>query len=458
MNSIRLKYRHCGWRGVIILILCLAHYATVSSAFGNLFLRSPLSRGRRNIEKGSVKPVLRKISRLDAHSSVSFQSPLLDDGYPPAVKMFKSNRLRKKPLLLYLPGFDGSLVAPFLQFPELGTEFDVKGMATKMDDRSSVEELKNLVINFIDGEVQPSNSEDVNDEYTQDNQEASSTPLSFMPKFEFGDTSNQRPVFLIGESFGGILALETSLAIKALNAKRPPNQRVNLQLITLINPATCYNESELAKLGPPLTKVSPLLYPIQLLTLLPLFTDSYAFPQLLLSLQSKALPSVIDTPQREAYMGRIAFSLPQKLEFMPQQTLKWRLEEWLTKGCKSLSNREKEIADLDVPVLIVAGECDNTLPSVAEADRLSKIFKKSFVHIVDGAGHACTSGSRVDLTALIRGACPNLFKKEVGRRTQMKEAARNRKGIYFGTEDRYDGASIGLMPTLYWTKENFDRI
>lgn len=423
------------------MMLCLLHYISLTSAF----TLPPATRQLR-----VVSNLRQTSSQLNAKSSsVSFSSPLLDAGYPPAVTEFKSNKLREKPLLVYLPGFDGSILAPFLQFPELGTEFDVKGMTVKMDDRSSVEELKNLVISFIDEEIQyyKNDDEDKNAKSKQ-----ASSPFSFVPKM---DKDTQRPVFIMGESFGGILALETSLAIKELNAKRPPKQRINLQLITLINPATCYNESNLAKLGPPLTEISPLLYPFQLLKLLPLFTDSYAVPQLLLTLQSKALPSIIDNEQREAYMGRTAFSLPKKLEFMPQKTLKWRLEEWLTKGCTSLSNREQDIANLDVPALIVAGEVDNTLPSVAEADRLSKLFKKSFVHIVDGAGHACTSGSRVDLTALIRGACPKLFD---GGRTEMKPAARNGAGIYYGTEKRYDDANIGLMPTLYWSKENYQSI
>ena len=366
-------------------------------------------------------------------STVSWCSPLLEEGYPPAVSEFKSNTLREKPLLIYLPGYDGTLLAPFLQLPELGTEFDVKGITVSMEDRSSVDELRELVIGFITEEIKVNHS---------DGDTAKKESLS----------NAGRPVYIIGESFGGILALEVALAIQEINSNDSSDININLQGITLINPATCYNESNLAKLGPPLTKLSPLLYPFALLKVIPLFTDSFALPQLLLILQSKGLPSVIDNAQREAYMGRVAFSIPNKLKFMPQQTLKWRLEEWLTKGCTALSKRDTCIMKLNVPVLLVAGEVDNTLPSVAEAGRLSRLLQKSTVHVVPGAGHACTSGSRVDLAALMRGAFPNL---SADGRTEMKSTASSNSDDYFGLEERYDKAGVGLMPFLYWSEDNY---
>ena len=88
---------------------------------------------------------------------VRFSAPLLEDGYTPAVAEYTRRKrggggrggggggglegepavasldLDAKPVLLYLPGFDGTLVCPFFQFPELGTTFDVWGMDVPMD-------------------------------------------------------------------------------------------------------------------------------------------------------------------------------------------------------------------------------------------------------------------------------------------------------------------------------------
>ena len=46
----------------------------------------------------------------------------------------------------------------------------------------------------------------------------------------------------------------------------------------------------------------------------------------------------------------------------------------------------------------------------------------------------------------------------VSKRTSMKDTAKDGSGPFFGLEDRYDGASIGLSPLLYWSKDNFQRV
>ena len=456
--------------------------------------------------------------------TVSFTSPLLEAGYPPAVEEYKDGTLKTKPLLLYLPGFDGTVIAPFLQFPELSTEFDVRGMAVEMEDRSTLEELKEGVLDYIQEVLIEKEAEDLklkdtvadsglstisnsNKEENMGNSQ-NITVKSDVPKANTTKSPSQnpfmsflnnitdkkssgsaetsklksekkklqsRPVYLMGESFGGILALEVALALKdqSLQGVKSASKvrsmaEVNLEGIVLINPATCYDRSKLAAEGPDVAKLPSPLYPFGLLRLLPIFTDAYAVPQLFLMLQSKALPSVIDTAAREAYMGRTAFSLPQKLKFMPKETLQWRLEEWLTKGCESISQKENQLKNNlnSVPVLVVAGEMDKALPSISEAERLMDIFDNVDVHVVEGAGHANTSGSRVDITAIMRGRFSNLVKRrkkrgdstgkqKVLRRTAMKEVAASGFEEYFGMEPRYDNAKIGLSPLLYWSEENY---
>jgi len=276
-----------------------------------------------------------------------------------------------------------------------------------------------------------------------------------------------RPVYIMGESFGGILALEICLALTS----RTNQNDINLQGLVLINPATCYDRSKLAADGPKVAALPGLLYPFGLLRLIPLFTDKYAIPQLLLILQSKALPSVVNNPEREAYMGRTAFSLPSKLKFMPQDTLKWRLEEWLQKGCKAISSKDDQLKKnlSSLPVLVVAGECDKALPSIAEAERLLGIFDNVQVHVVEGAGHANTAGSRVDLTAIMRKRFLKLVpissskrQRKVGtfvkqQKSTAMQVTLEREGVNFGMEPRYDDAAVGLSPLLYWSNHFYKK-
>jgi len=152
---------------------------------------------------------------------------------------------------------------------------------------------------------------------------------------------NGRPIYIAGESFGGILASDVALTLLTEQKKRNDidEANVDLQGLVLINPATCYDRSQLATAGPPMAKTPFPFYVLGLFSkLVPLFTDEFSLEQLLLILQAKALPSVIDNPCREAYMGRVALSLPTKLEFMPPTTLSWRLNEWLQTGCAALSD------------------------------------------------------------------------------------------------------------------------
>ena len=55
--------------------------------------------------------------------------------------------------------------------------------------------------------------------------------------------------------------------------------------------------------------------------LIPLFLDQgQEIKQLIAILSPKGLPAVVNNPQREAYMGRGAFDLPNWLTFMSNDT------------------------------------------------------------------------------------------------------------------------------------------
>jgi pimeloyl-ACP methyl ester carboxylesterase len=426
------------------------------------FVPPPLSEGYPKMVEEPVDPL-----RMDPGPGndnrphdVAFVSPLLDEGYPRVVEEHETGAILEKPLLLYLPGFDGTWVAPFLQFPELSTVFDVRCMTVGMSDRSTFEELKDNVIDFIYTETQLRNDTTAEKNATIDTKLEDTRPtgrggiflrnlVSFV-NVARKQADSSRPVYLMGESFGGILALEVAMTLLE------ERKLEILKGLVVINAATCFDRSRLASEGPKLTCLPPLLYPFGLLRLLPMFTDEYALPQLILMLQSKALPSVIDSPEREAYMGRVAFSLPQKLQFMPQDTLEWRLTEWLEMGSAQVESRLDDYSSLkNFRILIVAGEKDRTLPSIAEAERLSNILPNSQVHVVEGAGHASTCGSRVDLAALMRGRFGLQMRGKRGKpvgRTSMKPAAAQGTGAYFGMESRYNGKEEGLSPMLYWSK------
>ena len=306
-----------------------------------LFISSLI--GKENLVKALQFNFGSSTTKPSRSSNFRFSRPLLTEGYPAAVIEFENDQHLEKPVLLYLPGFDGTLVCPFLQFPELSTEFDVHGLTIEMSDRSTFEELIEGVVRYLDSKC-------------------------------LG-----RKLFLMGESFGGVLAAAVALELQETLAIRSSS----LEGLVMINPATSYKRSNLYERATPVAQLGFLQYIFGLLELLPMFVDKYQFPQLLLMLSSEALPSVIDTDAREAYMGRTAFSLGEKLKFMPRDTLAWRLEEWLEKGCCIMTKeRLRDLSKYKIESLIVVGEKDETLPSVDEAYRLEKIIDGAKVHIV----------------------------------------------------------------------------
>jgi len=382
-------------------------------------------------------------------SRVEFISPLLHDGYPPAVLEYEhfkkgemgESRFEPKPILLYLPGFDGTLMAPFLQFPSLGEEFDVRGMTIDMDDRSTFLELKQLVLKYI-----------------------------------FEECGFHREIYLMGESFGGILAMEVAITMGLTQQYK----NVQLRGLILVNPATCYLRSNLYEIGQTIANfqarnhiISFAEYLYSLTTeLVPLFLDEgKAIQQLMAIIASKGLPSVVNNSVREAYMGRVAFDLPNRLRFMPQVTLKWRLEQWLEYGCGVWGNTLTRVQAARDPntksgdnylsvflqqlkTLIVAGEIDSTLPSLDEARKLElEVFGSDNVrvHIVPGAGHASTCGGSLNLVQLLRDFFPGLPANAIFSGDTQQAPDED----IFGLVPRYDGASIGLSPLLYWSADNY---
>lgn len=443
------------------------------------------------------------INNSNATSCIRFSSPLLEFGYPPAVKELDEGTIATKPLLLYIPGFDGTFLSAFFQYPELQSIFEVRCLVSTMEDRSTLDELKESILEFLQEETKAATQETSTEPSEEEKLEGPPERTSFMsffsgkrnpPQTKSNNNDIGRPVYLVGESFGGILAPDVALALLEDHGKGSKHP-INLQGLVLINAATCYDRSRLAAEGPPLIRLPKLLYVFGILRLLPMFLDEISLPQLLAIVQGNALPSLIDSPSREAYMGRFALSLPFLLKFMPQETFQWRLEEWLKIGCRRMETTLGRLSKIaasgttstgtgtGLPTLIVAGENDLTLPSLAEAERLAQFLPNSHVHVVPGVGHANTCGTCLDLAAEMRSHFPELqtpitpiiTKQSMMKRgkavppaipttdqppagrTAMKETASQGKGIYYGMEPRYDGKKIGLSPLLYWSKDYYKK-
>jgi pimeloyl-ACP methyl ester carboxylesterase len=268
-----------------------------------------------------------------------------------------------KPLAVYLPGLDCFGISGQMQFNDMSRIFELWRMSVTTDDRTSFRDLTKAVVNFVE-EV------------------ATST----------------RPVVLIGESFGGMLAPVVALSLQA-------RKRTTLQGLVMVNPATSFDATNWDQLAPLLSSLKvfesvnatgatpyTVVGGITLSALVPDRQQLQAIVETLLGVPINRIGTVSELAdainQGFGVLGRR----------LPPDLVRHRVSQWLSVGAQLLT--EERLASLQLPTLIVAGQDDNFLPSRQEADRLIKLLPDSRKLLVPGSGHFVLD-QRVNLTEAI---------------------------------------------------------
>ncbi|KAL0351185.1 UNVERIFIED_CONTAM: Acyltransferase-like protein, chloroplastic [Sesamum radiatum] len=249
------------------------------------------------------------------------------------------SRLQDSPLLLSLPGVDGVGLGLLLQHQRLGQIFDIWCLHIPLTDRTSFPDLVKLVESAV--------------------------------SLEHSRTPN-RPIYLVGESFGGCLAL-------AVAARNPD---IDLMLI-LANPATSFSKSALQpETLVPLSTMMPeqlrssLLYVLSILSGAPFKTVASA--------AGKRLP--LDQVITEISQDTVAMSsyLSVLSDVLTAETLGWKLN--MLKSAAGFAN--SRLHAVKAQTLILASGQDQLLPSREEAERLRQVLPKCEIRVFNDSGHA----------------------------------------------------------------------
>ncbi|RDX99327.1 Acyltransferase-like protein, chloroplastic, partial [Mucuna pruriens] len=227
--------------------------------------------------------------------------------------------LNDSPTLLFLPGMDGTGWGLTLHHQALGKAFEVRCLHIPVHDRTPFEGLVKLVEETV--------------------------------KLEYSLSPN-KPIYLVGDSFGGCLAL-------AVAARNPT---VDLVLI-LANPG---DPVKMASVNvenrfPPAKKIEQLSY--NLTALLP--------------------------------------CLPDLANIIPRDTLLWKLK--LLKSAAAYAN--SRLHAVKAEVLVLASGKDNMLPSINEAQRLAGLLQKCKVRSFKDSGHTLLLEDGIGLLTIIKGTC-----------------------------------------------------
>jgi pimeloyl-ACP methyl ester carboxylesterase len=184
------------------------------------------------------------------------------------------------PLLIYLPGMDGTGKLLRSQAPSLEQSFDVRRLSIPVDDLTD-----------WDGMV---------------------AKIAALIRTELGAEIPRRALYLCGESFGGCLALKLAITTPELCDR-----------LILVNPASSFKQHPWMRWGVYFTKLLPAnLYPLSCLALMPFLANEAS----ILVEDRHALLRVMQSVRFESAMWRISlldrFNVTmQQLQQLTQPTL-----------------------------------------------------------------------------------------------------------------------------------------
>lgn len=276
------------------------------------------------------------------------------DGGPPRwfCPVDCGSSVKDAPILLFLPGLDGFGMGLILHHKSLGRAFEVRCLHIPVYDRTPFEGLVKLV------------EETVRSEHA---------------------SNPNKPIYLVGDSFGGCLAL-------AVAARNPS---VDLILI-LVNPATSFGRSQLQPLLPILEALPDGLHT----------TVPYALSFILgnpLKMATVSIDSRLPLSLRmEKLSGNLTSLLPLLsvlADIIPKETLLWKLK--LLKSGAAYAN--SRLHAVKAEVLVLASGNDYMVPSSDEAKRLYSLLKNCKVRCFKDNGHTLLLEDGISLLTVIKG-------------------------------------------------------
>ncbi|KAL2954512.1 hypothetical protein AAZX31_19G226600 [Glycine max] len=199
--------------------------------------------------------------------------------------------------------------------------------------------------------------------------------------------SPNKPIYLVGDSLGGSLAL----------AVAAHNPTVDLVLI-LANPATSFGQSQLQPLFPFMEALPDEMHVAVPFLLSFIMGDPVKMASV--SIENK-LPPAKKIEQLSYNLTALLPCLPELADIIPRDTLLWKLK--LLKSAAAYAN--SRIHAVEAEVLVLASGKDNMLPSTNEAQRLVGLLQNCKVRVFKDSGHTLLLEDGIGLLTIIKGTC-----------------------------------------------------
>lgn len=279
---------------------------------------------------------------------------LTDDGGPPR---WFSPVIPAPPAdastLFFLPGMDGTGLGLILHYESLGRLFNIQCLHIPVRDRTPFTGLLKIA------------------------EEAVLAEHARRPK---------SPIYLIGDSFGGALAL--SVAAR--------NPKIDLVLV-LANPATSFDRSQLQPLFPLLQATPSELFGVVPYLLSFIMGDPIKMAEAKVKEDSSPVERAL---QLRASLLSLLPTLPTLADVVPKDALLWKLK--LLHSAALYTN--SRLHAVRAEVLVLASGKDQMLPSADEAKRLRKILPNCRTRYFKDSGHSLFLEGGLNLASVIKGA------------------------------------------------------
>ncbi|XP_023769522.1 phytyl ester synthase 1, chloroplastic isoform X1 [Lactuca sativa] len=275
-----------------------------------------------------------------------------NDGGPPRwfCPVACNRPLKDSPVLMYLPGLEGTGTGLVVHEKALGKVFHVQCLHIPSHDRTPFEGLIKIVEESVKIEQ---------------------------------NLSPNKPIYLLGESFGAILALAV--------ASRNPT--IDLILI-LANSATAYERSSLH----PLVGFMKTL-PVEHYGSFPYLTSFLLGDFVKMAMVNTNGPNHL--PSFGQLIGNLTEDIPllsAMTTIIPRDTLDWRIK--LLESAAGYAN--SRLHTITAQVLILASGKDNLLPSKDEAQRLSRLLPHCDIRVFEENGHTILMENGVNVLSAIK--------------------------------------------------------
>eukprot|EP00798_Chlamydomonas_sp_ICE-L_P020293 gene20293-27050_t len=191
-----------------------------------------------------------------------------------------------------------------------------------------------------------------------------------------------RPIYLLGESFGALLALALA------------NQMPDIDRVILVNPATGFAKSAWPRIGPLLTSLPETLYNTLPIALSPLIGNPIAMAM-------HGVRANQNLPNQASDFAYSLLDLIPELSMLrlvlPPATLSWRLR-LLAQGAESAN---KNLNKVKQRCLLLVGELDLIVPNKDESKRLMKTLPRCQLRSLPRRTHAMLQESGVELMTIL---------------------------------------------------------